>query len=186
MNENIGELGRAFIAQRTDIGIDFDEAWAEWKRLSSLLLFVLTECPEVRHYDDRTLTDRDERLRIRELAQVRIGQHIRSSDVSLLAKAAEGLNVVKPVRPYYMDRETVRALLTSIADEVETKKGYTENVAALRHAADDEDEIESMAKNVERFVGKHGLWHVPSKWILYLYMEHQQREGASKEPSENI
>ena len=52
MNENIGELGRAFIAQRTERGIDFDEAWAEWDRISKVLDFTLVGCPEVRNYDD--------------------------------------------------------------------------------------------------------------------------------------
>ena len=39
-NENIGELGRDFIVRRTEIGIEFDAAWAEWQRISSALHFL--------------------------------------------------------------------------------------------------------------------------------------------------
>lgn len=175
-NENIGELGRAFIAQRTNIGSDFDQAWAEWTDLSSRLHFMLVDCPEVRYYDDRRVTDRSERLHIRELAQERIGLHILSSDVSLLAKVAEGLNVTKPVRPNHVDREAIRELFAWVADRLEADEGYTEDCAMARNASVDEDHIEAWARDLEAFAEKGGLQDTPLESVVVLYFKQNPSE----------
>jgi hypothetical protein len=42
-NEQIGTLGEQFIAQRVQLGIDFDDAWDEWQALQKELEFLIVE-----------------------------------------------------------------------------------------------------------------------------------------------
>lgn len=102
-NSNIGELGRTFISQRTDAGIDFGIAWDEWQHIQRRLMFIVSY-PEVRWYDDRRISDAQERKRLRDLAKSELGDHIRSSDVSMLGGIAAWIGIEVPVRTYHIDR----------------------------------------------------------------------------------
>lgn len=163
-NENIGELGRAFIAQRADAGIDFDVAWEQWQHIQRKLMFIVL-CPEVRCYDDRRIADAQERKRLRDLAKSEVGDHIRSSDVSLLGRIAAWIDIELPVRPYHMDRGLVAKWLTKRARSLEYEI--------------DESMIEEVAVSMEQFAVLHSLSAVPPKRLIGMYVRHVQRVCAT-------
>ena len=156
-NQNIGELGRAFIAQRTERGISFDDAWDDWTQVNAALKFMLVDCPKVQYYDDPWICGRKERSCIRRIAQQKIGKHIRSPDVSGLGLIAEALNLMKPIRPYHLDRERMRRFLQQRVEATEAQVGYTAAVAEMYSEIGDEEFLEQVAKEIERFASAHDL-----------------------------
>ena len=133
----------------------------------------MIDCPEVRCYD---FEERDERLRIRRLARETLGEHLRSPDVSALGRAAESLDIHKPIRPYHLDREVFRAFLSKCADALELRKGYTEAVAIFREEICDEEMVEAHARDIERFAEEHALWAVSPKDLLLMFVRHLVNE----------
>lgn len=177
-NENIGELGRAFIAQRTDAGIDFGIAWDEWQHIQRKLKFIITY-PEVLYYDDRRIADSQERQRLRDLAKSELGDHIRSSDVSMLGRIAAWLDIEVPVRPYHMDRHVVAEWLTQQTESLELEHGMDETVAEFRQAACSHTVIEEVAESMEQFAVAHSLSAVPPVRLIGMYCRHVQRLSAT-------
>ena len=115
------------------------------------------------------IVDRDERLRIRRLAQEKIGKHIRSAHISAWAKAAEGLDARRPLRPYHMDREVLRNVYQEMLDRWEVSDGYTDALARLRLALSDDATIENHAQHMERFAAEHSLWAVPPQKLIGVF-----------------
>lgn len=171
-NEKIGTLGEAFIQTRLDLGIDFDSAWNDWLEIQKKLTFVLADCPEVQLYDDRRVSDCLERERIRELAKEKIGDHIRSGDVSLLRRVGQWINTEVPVKPYRMDRLLIAEHVSRMADSIEAEHGFGEQVVEFRQSVQSEAGIEKIARVIERFAETHSLWAVPVGEILDMYQQH--------------
>ena len=174
-NEKIGTLGEAFIQKHVELGIDFDTAWDDWQRIQDKLMFVIVQCPEVQFYDDRRISDREERLRIRQFAKSTLGKDIRSSDVAMLGRVAAWLQVEVPVRPYHMDRGIVAEWLARHAGTIELKYGASENVAETKDLAASDEAVEGIARSVEMLAINHGLWAVPPRHLMELYINHCQR-----------
>lgn len=173
-NEKIGMLGEAFIQRQLEFGIEFEEAWDDWQRVQDKLAFII-ECPEVQYYDDRRVSDVQERKRIREYAKSRLGEDIRSADVSMLGRVAVWLEIEVPVRPYHMDRNVVGDWLVRRAEIVELEDGMGEDAARSRHLAESEKAIESISIHIEEFAEAHSLWAVPPERLLGLFLDHQER-----------
>lgn len=174
-NEKIGVIGEAFIQKRLAMGIDFDVAWDEWQRIQEKLMFVIVDCPEVQLYDDRRFADSQERQRIRRFAKAKVGDHIRSADVSLLGSLAKWLAVEIPVRPYRLDRGIVADLMERFAHALELQEGFNEEVANAREFAESEEDIDEFARGAECFAEIHGLWAVSPRRLIGLYINHLQR-----------
>lgn len=171
-NENIGMLGEAFIQRQLKLGIDFDTAWDDWQEIQKKLMFIVAECPEVQVYDDRRISDCQERKRIREFAKSRLGDHIRSPDVSMLGRVADWLQVEMTVQPYHMDRNLLAEWLAERAEALELEHGIDESVVEAKKAAESEKEIDSIARDMERFSENHSLWAVPPERLIGLYANH--------------
>ena len=175
INEKIGIIGEAFIQKRIEMGIDFDTVWDDWQKIQEKLMFVIVDCPEVQLYDDRRFADRQERQRIRRFAKAKVGDHIRSADVSLLGSLAKWLAVEIPVRPYRLDRGIVADLMERFAHALELQEGFNDDVANAREIAESEEEIDEFAQGAECFAEIHGLWAVPPRRLIGLYINHLQR-----------
>lgn len=174
-NEKIGIIGEAFIQKRVELGVEFDTAWDDWQKIQDKLMFVIVDCPEVQLYDDRRFSDRLERRRIRQIAKDKLGDHIRSADVSLLGRLARWLAVETPVQSYQMDRSIVGKFLASRAEAFETAYGFDERAANARELAESEELVDAITGSMERFAKDHGLWAVPNKPLIGLYINHYER-----------
>lgn len=173
-NEKVGCLGETFIGLRLKLEISFDEAWDDWQIIQDKLMFIL-ECPEVRFYDDRRISDARERKRIREYAKSKLGKDIRSRDVSMLGRVAAWLGVEVPVRPYHMDRNAVAEWLARRARVLEMEHGMTQKVTEAIQLSESEEEIDALAADMERFAEDHSLWAVPSERLIDLFLRHHMR-----------
>jgi hypothetical protein len=173
-NENIGALGEAFIHKRVENGIEFDSAWDDWQKVQDKLMFIV-ECPEVQFYDDRRISDCQERQRIRKFAKSRLGKHIRSEDVSLLGRIAAWAQIEVPLQPYSMDRQLVAEWLAWRAEHLELEYGMDEMVAEAKRIAESAEVVEALAADMERFSEQHSLWAVPPARLIGLYAAHRHR-----------
>ncbi len=174
-NENIGMLGEAFIQRQLDLGIDFDTAWDDWQEIRKKLMFIVVECPEVRVYDNRRISDCQERRRIREFAKSRLGKEIRSPDVSALGRVADWLQVEIKVQPYHMDRNLLAEWFVTRAEALELERGVNESSAEAMEIAESEEAIDSIARDMEQFSEDHSLWAVPPERLIGLYVNHEHR-----------
>lgn len=164
-NANIGVLGERYIQSRIDGGVSFEDAWDEWQIRQRKLAFIMVDCPEVRYYDDRRICDAEDRLRIRKLAKLALGQDIKSEDVSRLASGGYSLDIRAPKPTYHMDREEVRQFLAEVADEKEMA-GKLEIALEIRT----DEAAEQLAATLERFANEHSLWAVPPQHVLKIWM----------------
>jgi hypothetical protein len=164
-NANIGTLGERFIQARLDVGMSFDDAWNEWEILHKELLFILVDCPEVQSYDWWGGTCRAEfRLGLRLRAKKAFGKHMRSEDVSRLARVGSALKCAIPKPRYEMDESVVRELLSKVADEFEIE-GDVETAMVGRS----DELVEQYKTQIEEFANQHSLWAVPPKSIWKLW-----------------
>ena len=173
-NEKIGAIGEAFIQRQLESCIGFDSAWDAWQAIQAKLLFIM-ECPEVQYYDDRRICDSGERQRLRQLAKSRMGEHIRSADVSQLGRIAAWLQMEVPLRSYHMDRDVVAEWLAMRAERLELEYGMGETVAEARQIAGSEDIVEAFSVDMEHFSEKHSLWAVPPRQLIQIYVRHLHR-----------
>jgi len=172
-NSKIGTLGEAFIQKWTALGIDFDEAWDAWQRIQDKLMFIIVGCPEVQYYDNRRITDVDERARLRQVAQAELGDYIRSVHVSRLARVANWLQVEIPIRPYRMDRNIIVQWILAHSESFEIQRGDFELALDAKEMAESEEEVENIAQEIEQFAVAHSLWAVPPEQVIKLWVRHQ-------------
>lgn len=163
-NANIGVLGERFIQSRIDGGVAFDEAWDEWQTHQRKLAFIMVDCPEVRYYDNPNICDAEDRLRIRKLAKLALGEDMKSADVSRLASGGYSLDIRAPMPTYHMDREEVRQFLAEVAD-VNEMAGNLEIALEVRT----DEAAEQLAAKLERFANEHSLWAVPPQHLLRIW-----------------
>jgi hypothetical protein len=161
-NSKIGTLGETFVKRRVELGIEFDEAWDQWKAIEKKLLFII-DCPEVQYYDNRQVADAMERRRIRDLAQHKLGTDIKSSDVSMLANVANWIQLEVPVRPYHMDQRIVVAWMAATDYSSEIK------------LAESDEAIDCITGDIEQFAEEHSLWAVPPERLFAVYANHLRR-----------
>lgn len=163
-NTNIGTLGKRFVQARLDVGMSFDDAWHEWDILHKELLFILVDCPEVKYYDWQSVCDADARLSLRLRAKEALGQHIKSEDVSRLARVGIASNFAIPTPRYEMDENEVREFLLTRANEIELE-GDLEIAMEVRSGG----KVDEVTAAIEAFANEHSLWAVPPKELLTMW-----------------
>ena len=165
-NRNIGQLGERFIKSRLEAGVSFDDAWNEWEVHHAELDFVMVQCPEIRFYDDRSVSTAEDRARLRKRAKEAFGNAITSEAVSRLAEIAVWIGVNIPSPRYRMDRDEIRSFLAMLAGAIEFL-GNSDDALKLRS----EESVESLTSEIEDFANEHGFWAVPPKELMTLWRD---------------
>ena len=173
-NKKIGNIGEDFIKERLNLGIEFDVAWDEWALIERKLRFVLIDCPEVDLYDDRRVSDSDERKRIRMIAKKNIDPDLLSPDVSLLAMLAISLDIKKPIKKYEMDRSVVVAWIEKFAENHELLKGFDEFMGEIKQLLASDSRLNALTLQIEEFAERHSLWAVPPEYMMDMFFNHNR------------